>query len=190
MTLLMERGPNLGFPLIEEMSLHQLRQARELTQTKIAEDLHIGQGDVSKLERRTDMYVSTLASYLQAVGADLEMGCSRLSGNWAVIALCYPSTATIHETILPSQSGRKRGRTGRTRVPRTVRLRLLTGLSAVGWLPGEAWTHRQLTDRRHSGQGRRIGLLPNHSLGAPGAVAIPAELGPLSLREVDVGGKP
>lgn len=59
--------------LIEEMSLHQLRKARELTQTKIAEELHMGQGDVSKLERRTDMYVSTLASYLQAVGADLEI---------------------------------------------------------------------------------------------------------------------
>lgn len=59
--------------LIEEMSLHQLRRARELTQTKIAEQLQMGQGDVSKLERRTDMYVSTLASYLQAVGADLEI---------------------------------------------------------------------------------------------------------------------
>jgi len=59
--------------LIEEMSLHQLRKALELTQPKIAEDLHMGQGDVSKLERRTDMYVSTLASYLQAVGADLEI---------------------------------------------------------------------------------------------------------------------
>ena len=40
---------------------------------KIAGELHIGQGDVSKLERRTDMYVSTLASHLQAVGADLEI---------------------------------------------------------------------------------------------------------------------
>ena len=59
--------------LLEEMSLHQLRKARELTQAKIAGELHMGQGDVSKLERRTDMYVSTLASYLQAVGADLEI---------------------------------------------------------------------------------------------------------------------
>jgi len=59
--------------LAEEMSLHQLRKARELTQTKIAGELHMGQGDVSKLERRTDMYVSTLAGYLQAVGADLEI---------------------------------------------------------------------------------------------------------------------
>ena len=59
--------------LVEAMSLPQLRKARELTQTKIAEKLHMGQGDVSKLERRTDMYVSTLAGYLQAVGADLEI---------------------------------------------------------------------------------------------------------------------
>jgi transcriptional regulator with XRE-family HTH domain len=59
--------------LVEEMSLYELRKARELTQTKVAEELQIGQGDVSRLERRTDMYVSTLASYLQAVGADLEI---------------------------------------------------------------------------------------------------------------------
>lgn len=59
--------------LMEEMSLQELRRARELTQTKVAEDLQIGQGDVSKLERRTDMYVTTLASYLQAVGAELEI---------------------------------------------------------------------------------------------------------------------
>jgi len=40
--------------LVEEMSLFQLRKARELTQTKIAGELHMGQGDISKLERRTD----------------------------------------------------------------------------------------------------------------------------------------
>jgi len=57
----------------EEMTLRELRRARELTQTRLAEELHIGQGDVSKLERRTDMYVSTLASYLEAVGAHLEI---------------------------------------------------------------------------------------------------------------------
>lgn len=59
--------------LVGEMSLHQLRKARELTQTKLAEELLIAQGDVSRLERRTDMYVSTLAGYLHAVGAELEI---------------------------------------------------------------------------------------------------------------------
>ena len=59
--------------LLEEMSLYQLRKARELTQTQIAGELHMGQGDVSKLEKRADMYVSTLASYLHGVGAELEI---------------------------------------------------------------------------------------------------------------------
>jgi hypothetical protein len=59
--------------LIEKMPLFELRQAIELTQAEIAQALDMGQGDVSKLEHRTDMYVSTLARYLQAIGADLEI---------------------------------------------------------------------------------------------------------------------
>jgi transcriptional regulator with XRE-family HTH domain len=55
------------------MSLLELRKAIELTQAQVAEALHIGQGDVSKLERRADMYISTLAGYLHALGADLEI---------------------------------------------------------------------------------------------------------------------
>jgi transcriptional regulator with XRE-family HTH domain len=58
---------------VEEMTLYELRKASGLTQANVADQLHIGQGDVSKLERRADMYVSTLAGYLQAVGADLEI---------------------------------------------------------------------------------------------------------------------
>jgi DNA-directed RNA polymerase specialized sigma subunit len=59
--------------LSQEISLLELKRARELTQTRIAAELEMGQGEVSKLERRTDMYVSTLAGYLQAVGAELEI---------------------------------------------------------------------------------------------------------------------
>jgi transcriptional regulator with XRE-family HTH domain len=59
--------------LTKELSLQELRKARELTQTSIAAELEIAQGDVSKLERRTDMYISTLANYLHAVGAELEI---------------------------------------------------------------------------------------------------------------------
>ena len=45
---------------IGRLSLNQLREARSLTQTSLAELLGIPQGGVSRLERRTDMYVSTL----------------------------------------------------------------------------------------------------------------------------------
>jgi len=59
--------------LVERCRFSNSGKRVKLTQTKIAGELHMGQGDVSKLERRTDMYVSTLASYLHAVGADLEI---------------------------------------------------------------------------------------------------------------------
>jgi transcriptional regulator with XRE-family HTH domain len=58
---------------IEEMPLEELRQARELTQAQLAEVLQVSQGAVSKVERRADMYISTLRSYVRAVGGDLQI---------------------------------------------------------------------------------------------------------------------
>ncbi len=59
--------------MIEEMPLQQLRSAREMTQTRLAELLEMDQGNVSKLEQRTDMYLSTLRSYVEAMGGELEI---------------------------------------------------------------------------------------------------------------------
>ena len=59
--------------LIAEMPLHELRAARSLTQEKLAEQLHVNQAAVSKLERRADMYVSTLRGYVRAMGGELEI---------------------------------------------------------------------------------------------------------------------
>src|SRR3984957_14130283 len=59
--------------MVEEMPLHRLRNARELTQENLAHVLGLKQGDISKMERRTDMYVSTLASYVKAMGGTLEI---------------------------------------------------------------------------------------------------------------------
>jgi transcriptional regulator with XRE-family HTH domain len=58
---------------IRGLKLDQLREARNLTQTKLAQSLRVNQGAVSKMEKRADMYVSTLRSYLQAMGAKLEI---------------------------------------------------------------------------------------------------------------------
>jgi predicted XRE-type DNA-binding protein len=55
------------------MPLHQLRNAREMTQTRLAEVLSVDQGRISKLEKRTDMYLSTLRSYVEAMGGTLEI---------------------------------------------------------------------------------------------------------------------
>jgi Fe-S cluster biogenesis protein NfuA len=54
------------------MPLNGLRQARA-SQVKLAETLHVNQAAVSKIERRTDMYISTLRAYIRAMGGDLEI---------------------------------------------------------------------------------------------------------------------
>src|SRR5258708_5767859 len=55
------------------MPLEGLREARELTQTQLAHVPHVSQGAVSKVERRADMYISTLRSYVRAIGGDLQI---------------------------------------------------------------------------------------------------------------------
>jgi DNA-binding XRE family transcriptional regulator len=49
-------------------SLAEIRKAADLTQTDVAEAMGISQSDISRLERRGDMMLSTLASYLLRVG--------------------------------------------------------------------------------------------------------------------------
>jgi transcriptional regulator with XRE-family HTH domain len=53
--------------------LNQIREARKLTQVKLAEALNINQGAVSTMEKRTDMYVSTLRNYIEAMGGNLKI---------------------------------------------------------------------------------------------------------------------
>ena len=52
------------------MNLAMIRKAGDLTQVEIAEKLGVGQGVVSRLERRSGMLLSTLADYLLATGAE------------------------------------------------------------------------------------------------------------------------
>lgn len=59
--------------IAEEMTLRQLRRARKLTQQKLAKSLHIGQEGVSKLEKRSDLLISTLRGYVEAMGGNLSL---------------------------------------------------------------------------------------------------------------------
>jgi len=56
-----------------DMALHELREAREKSQESLARTLKVGQPAVAKLERRTDMYVSNLRRYIEALGGSLEI---------------------------------------------------------------------------------------------------------------------
>ena len=59
--------------MVAELPLNELRRARALTQESVAERLGSKQGSVSKLERRADMYLSTLRRYIEAMGGELEI---------------------------------------------------------------------------------------------------------------------
>ncbi len=59
--------------LLAEMPLHELRRARALTQQELAASLHVSQPAVAKLEQRADIYVSSLRSYIEAVGGHLRI---------------------------------------------------------------------------------------------------------------------
>ena len=58
---------------LASMPLDKMRKARSMTQVAVAERLHVDQGSVSKLEGRTDMYLSTLREYVEALGGTLEL---------------------------------------------------------------------------------------------------------------------
>jgi len=57
----------------EELTLRDLRQAHHLTQERMAELLGVEQENVSRIERRADLLLSTLASYVAAMGGKLRL---------------------------------------------------------------------------------------------------------------------
>ena len=59
--------------LLDELPLQELRQARALSQEELAEVLGLNQATISKLERRTDMYLSSLRRFVEAMGGELEI---------------------------------------------------------------------------------------------------------------------
>jgi len=79
----------------EETALQHLRKARRLTQERMAKLLRIGQDGVSRIENRSDMLISTLQSYVEAMGGSLKLvvqfpdGMATLSG----LGECAPGKA-------------------------------------------------------------------------------------------------
>jgi ribosome-binding protein aMBF1 (putative translation factor) len=59
--------------LMTEMALSELRRARGLSQEDLAALLDIKQPSIAKLERRSDMYISTLRTHIEAMGGELEL---------------------------------------------------------------------------------------------------------------------
>ena len=68
-----ERSRLLAARYRAEMPLDELREAREMTQAHLARVLKVNQAAISKMERRTDMYVSTLQDFVKAMGGQLKI---------------------------------------------------------------------------------------------------------------------
>ncbi len=63
----------VSLSLEEEMDLAEVRRAMKLSQDELAQTLQVGQGSVAKIEKRADMYVSTLRRFIEAMGGELEI---------------------------------------------------------------------------------------------------------------------
>ena len=59
--------------IAEEMTLRELRKAYHLTQVEMGKQLGVGQDTICKLEKRTDLLLSTLANYIEALGGNLKL---------------------------------------------------------------------------------------------------------------------
>jgi len=58
---------------LQRMALDELRTAKQLTQADMAEMLDVPQSSISRIERRADMYLSTLRNYIHAMGGVLQI---------------------------------------------------------------------------------------------------------------------
>lgn len=67
------RAHAMAEDLRKEYPLHELRRARGLSQECMAKTLKVSQANISKIERRTDMYIGTLRSHIRAMGGELEI---------------------------------------------------------------------------------------------------------------------
>ena len=63
----------VGELIEEEMTLRDLRQVQHLKQKRVADILGIEQDSVSRMERRADMLLSTMSSYVEAMGGKLRL---------------------------------------------------------------------------------------------------------------------
>ncbi len=82
--------------IAEHLALTELREAMNKTQVRVAKDLGVQQTTVSRLEKRTDMLISTLRHYIEAMGGDLD------------IVARFPDRPDVHIEGLKDLTGKSR----------------------------------------------------------------------------------
>jgi len=88
--------------LDEEMDLAEVRPALKLSQEEIGQILQVGQGSVAKIEKRADMYVSTLRRFIEAMGGELE-----IVARFADHSVKIRNFADLSEKVAPPSPGKQ-----------------------------------------------------------------------------------
>lgn len=166
--------------LRRQMPLHELRRARQLSQEQLARTLGEKQASISKLEQRTDMYVSTLRRYLEAMGGEL------------IIAVRFPAGAIeidqfgqLEATEDPTLGRPRKARAGAKTAPasRSARTRGGPPASKLNRNAGKEWNAGEVKELRHlvreNTPTRVIGLKLGRT---PGAVQTKASAEGISLK--------
>lgn len=95
--------------IAEEMTLRDLRKALELTQQNLAEALNIKQESISNIEKRSDLLISTLRGYVEAMGGDLSL------------LVRFPNRPPVELKTLPSMPKSVKTRSAKPHKPKTDR---------------------------------------------------------------------
>ena len=96
--------------MISEMGLAELREAMDLTQESLADTLHVKQASISKMERRSDMYISTLSKIIEAMGGELQIIANMPNGRVQIRQFTkirkgeFESAPTRPGVLLPSRN--------------------------------------------------------------------------------------
>jgi len=93
--------------IAEEMSLRALRQAHKLTQQRMAQSLGITQDGISRLEKRSDLLISTLRSYVTAIGGTLSL-VAKFPDRQPVVLSGIAEIATVRPTQTKPKTSTKK----------------------------------------------------------------------------------
>ena len=85
--------------MLAEMPLAELRQARKFSQVQIAELLEIQQPAVAKMEQRTDMYISSMRRFIEAMGGQLEIRAHFADGDVVINQFEHLDRDTLEQSI-------------------------------------------------------------------------------------------
>jgi ribosome-binding protein aMBF1 (putative translation factor) len=107
------RADALADQLRAAMPLFELRRARKLSQEQLAESLGEKQPSISRLEQRTDMYVSTLRRYIEAMGGQLDIIARFPDGEVSIDQFGKTAEASGEEQHFPQEPMRVAASAGR-----------------------------------------------------------------------------